>query len=44
MLKEFILAIIIGAILGLGVTGGYLTTQYKTKTPNQNHIHIRNQP
>lgn len=34
MLKEFILAIIIGGLLGLGVTGAYLSTHNKTNISN----------
>jgi hypothetical protein len=37
MLKEFILAIVIGAILGLGITGGYLATQHKNNNSNNNN-------
>lgn len=34
MVKEFILAIIIGGLLGLGVTGAYLSSHNKTNNPN----------
>ena len=37
MLKEIILAIVIGGILGLGVTGSYLTMQQKNETPKKNN-------
>jgi len=36
MLKEFILAIIVGAVLGLGLTGGYLTMHQKNKPIKRN--------
>jgi hypothetical protein len=36
MLKEFVLAIIVGAILGLGLTGGYLTMHQKNKPVKRN--------
>jgi hypothetical protein len=36
MLKEFILAIIVGAILGFGFTGAYLSMHQKNETPKQN--------
>ena len=38
MFKELILAIIIGAILGLGVTGGYMTMQHKSETPKEKSV------
>ncbi len=38
MLKELILAVIIGAILGLGVTGGYMTMKSKNNPPKTNQI------
>jgi hypothetical protein len=38
MIKELFLAIIIGAILGLGITGGYLNLHNKDKTPKNNTI------
>lgn len=34
MIKELCLAIVLGGILGLGITGGYLTLQQKNKNPN----------
>jgi len=34
MIKELFLAIIIGAILGFGITGGYLTLNKKTQPQN----------
>jgi hypothetical protein len=37
MFKEFILAIVVGAILGLGITGIYLATQHKNNIPNNNN-------
>lgn len=40
MLKEFILAIIIGGILGLGVTGAYLNMQHKNENPKNNEAAI----
>jgi hypothetical protein len=36
MLKEFILAIIVGAILGVGFTGAYLSMHKKNEIPKQN--------
>lgn len=36
MLKELILAIILGALLGLGITGGYLALDKKNNSQNQN--------
>lgn len=33
MIKELFLAIVIGAILGFGLTGGYLTFRQKNQTP-----------
>lgn len=38
MFKEFLLAIIIGAILGLGITGGYMTMQHKSEPPKEKPI------
>ena len=38
MFKELILAIIIGAILGLGITGGYMTMQHKSEPPKEKPI------
>jgi hypothetical protein len=38
MFKELILAIIIGAILGLGLTGGYMTMQHKNETPKKDQV------
>lgn len=38
MFKELILAIIIGAILGLGITGGYITMQHKSEGQKENPI------
>jgi len=38
MFKELILAIIIGAILGLGITGGYMTMQHKSEAPKEKPI------
>lgn len=38
MFKELILATIIGAILGLGVTGGYLTSQQKNQSTHEEQI------
>lgn len=40
MFKELILATIIGAILGLGVTGGYMTIQHKTEPPKEKSVII----
>jgi len=40
MLKEFILAIVIGAILGLGVTGAYLSTHNKDTSSQQTNSTI----
>jgi len=40
MIKELFLAIVIGAILGLGITGGYLTLQNKDKTSKNNTVII----
>jgi hypothetical protein len=37
MFKEIIVAIIIGGILGLGITGGYLTMQRKDQPTNKNN-------
>lgn len=44
MFKEFLLAIIIGAILGLGVTGGYLTMHQKNETPKKNNNSVIVEP
>ena len=38
MFKELILAIIIGAILGLGLTGGYLSMQHRNNSPQKEQI------
>lgn len=38
MFKELILAIIIGAILGLGLTGGYLSMQHRNNPPQKEQI------
>jgi len=38
MFKELILAIIIGAILGLGITGGYMTMQHKSEVPKEKTV------
>ena len=40
MLKEFILAIVIGGILGLGVTGAYLSMQHKNENLKNNEAVI----
>lgn len=38
MFKELILAIIIGAILGLGITGGYMTMQHKSEPTKEKSV------
>lgn len=38
MIKELLLAAFIGGILGLGVTGGYLTLQNKNSNSKQNTV------
>jgi hypothetical protein len=40
MFKEFILAIVIGGILGLGVTGAYLSMQHKNANTKNNETII----
>ena len=38
MLKEFILATIVGAILGLGITGAYLSMHQKNEKPKNDAV------
>lgn len=40
MIKELFLAIVIGAVLGLGVTGGYLTLSKKNEPENKEKVVI----